>query len=109
MKISLKQIAAGILTVFALFGAVWGINEQYTPREVTEMMVADLQKNQMQIQRNIQVQNAQQWLFYWQMQVNQLTGLVAQYPYDQNKKNQLNEAKRQRDIWQREVNRLMQR
>ena len=95
--------------ILGLVLSVYGMTEYFTPRETTELLVADLQKNQLQIQRNIQVQNAQQWLFYWQMQVNQLTGISARFPYDQNKKNQLNEARRQRDKWQTEVNRLMQR
>lgn len=61
----------------------------------------------MQIQRNIQIQNAQQWLLFWQMQITELTRQCAARPWDEAKKQQLEEAKRQRNIWQQKANQLM--
>jgi hypothetical protein len=77
------------------------------PREVTEMLVAQVQQNQMQIQKNTQQANAQNWLLFWQMQVTQKTGECAANPGNQATRQQLNHAIKQRDIWQKEVNRLM--
>jgi len=102
-----KVIAGTILTVFALFGAVWGLNDQFTPREVHELWVADMQKQMIQIQKNNQVAAAQNQLWYWQAQVERLTGEVARAPSNQFKKNQLTEAKKQQTFWQREVHKLM--
>ena len=98
--------------IIVLFGAAWGayagLNTLYTPREVTEMMIAQVQQNQMTLNKQFQIQNAQQWYWYWQMQVELYTGLCAREPYNTNAKQQLNEAKRMRDTWQKKVNKLMQ-
>lgn len=101
------KIAGVVLTISALIGAVWAFDKRYTPREVVEMEIAQLQNNQMQIQKNIQIQNAQQWLWFWQMKVEEFTGLCSREPYNQDYKARLNEAKSKRDYWQNQVNRLM--
>ena len=105
---TIKQLSAILGLIGLVVGGSYALDKRYTPREVTKFHIADLQRNQMQIQRNIQIQSAQQWLFYWQTQVNRWTQQCIQYPYNESFKHQLNEAKRQRDIWQRETNRLMQ-
>ena len=107
MSISIKQLAAVLSLIGMIVGGVWAIDKRYTPREITDIHVADLQKNQMQIQQNIQVQTALNWLQYWQIQVSQLTGLCAVEPWNAQRKQQLLNAKRERDKWQNEVNRLM--
>jgi hypothetical protein len=96
-----------VLTISALLGAAWAFDKRYMPREVTEMLVAQVQQNQMQIQKNTQQANAQNWLLFWQMQVTQKTGECAANPGSQVLRQQLNHAIKQRDIWQKEVNRLM--
>lgn len=106
-KISIKQALTVIGCVLGLIAGVWAFDNKYTPREVTDMLVADLQRNQMMIQRNINIQNAQQWLWYWQQQVTNLTGACAQRPNDQRLRQQLDYAITQRNTWQNEVNRLM--
>ena len=108
MTISAKQILAAVFGLLTVVAAVYGMTEYFTPREVAELWIADLQQNQMQIQRNSQIQNAQNWLLFWQMRVSNLQAACSGRPFDENLKAQLAEAKRQRDIWQREVNRLMQ-
>jgi len=105
---TIKQIATVLTALFALLGAAWGLNKQFTPREVTEMMVADVQQNQMILNKTGQRQNALNWLSYWQIKVTRLTGECAVAPNNMFKKNELKEAIKQRDIWQIEVNRLMQ-
>jgi len=102
-----KIIAGTILTVFALFGAVWGLNDQFTPREVHELWVSDLQKQMIQIQRNNQLSAAQNQLYYWQRQVEALTDRCAKNPGDQYCRSQLTDARKQRDFWQREVHKLL--
>lgn len=101
------KAAAIVLTVSALLGAAWAFDKRYTPREITEMEIAQLQNNQMQIQRNIQIQNAQQWLWFWQMKVEEFTAICSRDPNNQNARIRLNEAKAKRDYWQGQVNRLM--
>jgi hypothetical protein len=108
MTISAKQILAAVVGLLTIVAAVYGMTEYFTPREVAELWIADLQQNQMQIQRNSQIQNAQNWLLFWQMRVSNLQAACHGRPFDENLKAQLAEAKRQRDIWQQEVNRLMQ-
>lgn len=102
-----KIIAGSILTVFTLFGAVWGLNEQFTPREIHELWVSDIQKQMIQIQKNSQVNAAQNQLLYWQRQVEALTNQSARDPSNQYTRGRLTEAKRQRDFWQREVHKLL--
>jgi hypothetical protein len=109
MENKFMKIGGVVLMIASLLGAAWAFDKKYMPREVAELLVADLQKNQMQIQQNIQVGQAQQWLFYWQMQVTQLTGACAAAPWDDAKKQQLIKATQERDKWQRQVNRLMQK
>lgn len=102
-----KTITGIVLTIAALLGAAWAFDKKYTPREVTEMLISQLQQNQMQIQKNIQVQNAQQWLWFWQMKVEEFTGLCNREPQNQDAKIRLSEAVSKRDYWQNQVNQLM--
>lgn len=103
----IKQVVSVILGILALLGAAWAIDERYAPREVTALWISDLQKQMIQIQRNNQLTAAQNQLYYWQRQVESLTDRCARAPADQYCRQNLNEAKRQRDFWQREVHKLM--
>jgi hypothetical protein len=103
----IKQISAVILGISGLLGAAWAIDDRYATREVTTLWISDLQKQMIQIQKTQQTSAAQQQLWYWQQQVEQLTGYCARNPGDQPARIRLNDAKRQRDYWQREVHKLM--
>jgi hypothetical protein len=107
MKISLKQILAVIAAMLGIVLSVYGMTEYFTPREVAELWISDLQKNQMQIQRQGQISNAQQWYYWYQAEVERLTGECARNPYDENKKLQLEQAKRRRDDAKMRWDRLM--
>ena len=96
-----------LTALFALLGAAWGLQEHFTPREVTELWISDLQKNQMQIQHNLQIQQAQQWFYWYQTEVERLTGECAREPYNQSKKAQLEQAKARRDDAKRKWDALM--
>lgn len=107
MKLTLKQILATIGALFAVVASVYGMTEYFTPREVTELWITDLQKNQIQIQRNIQIQNVQNWYYFYQAEVERLTGEVAREPYNRNKQEQLRQMKQRRDEAKRRWDRLM--
>jgi TolA-binding protein len=102
-----KQVSAVILGILMLLGAAWAIDERYATREVTELWLSDMQKQMIQIQKNQQVGAAQQQLWYWQQKVEELTGYCARNPTDQAARARLNDAKRQRDFWQRETHKLL--
>ena len=107
MNNKFKAFAGVVLTISALVGAAWAFDKKYTPREVMEMMVSDLQQNQMQSKKNIQVQNAQQWLWFWQMKVEEYTAICSREPSNQEARRKLMEARQKRDEWQGRVNNLM--
>lgn len=102
-----KQITGVILGVFALLGAAWGIDKRYATREVTELWLSDMQKQMIIIQKNQRTSAAQQQLWYWQQQVEQLTAHSARNPTDNYARGRLTDAKKQRDYWQREVHKLI--
>ncbi len=102
------KIAGVILTTSALIGAVWAFDKKYTPREVTEMMIAQVQQNQMTLNKQFQVQNAQQWYWYWQMQVELYISLCAREPRNTTYRDGLTRAKQNRDTWKSKVYELMQ-
>jgi hypothetical protein len=104
---TIKQIMTVLSLIGLIVGGVWAVDKRYTPREVTKMQIAQVQQNQLQIQRNSKIQNAQNWLLFWTMKVSALQQECNAQPNNPNKRIELNEAMRQRDIWQREVNRLM--
>jgi hypothetical protein len=116
--ISIKQTITAILGLLALLGAAWGIDERFMTREIHElksdelkteyrMMISDMQKQMIQIQRNNQLSSAQNQLWYWQSQVENLTGMSAKNPWDANVKEKLIYAKGKRDYWQDKVNELI--
>ena len=102
-----KQVSAVILGVSALLGVAWGTDDRYATREVAELWISDLQKQMIQIQKTQQTSAAQQQLWYWQQKVEELTAVSARNPGDQPARLDLNNAKNQRDYWQREVHKLM--
>jgi hypothetical protein len=104
MNISFKSIIAAIAAVFMIAAAVWGTTEYFTPREITKMLIADLQKNQIQIQKQLQFTNRQQrlqdaknWYDWYQSEVNRLTRECAYDPNNQNKRLQLEQYKQLRN------------
>jgi hypothetical protein len=105
---NIKQLILILSLIGTIVGAAWALDKRYMPREVTEIMIAGVQKNQLQIQKNSKIQNAQNWLLFWTMRVNSLQQECIQNPNSGRKKVELDEAIRQRNIWQNEVNRLMQ-
>ena len=107
MKITVKQILATIGALLAVVVSVYGMTEYFTPREVAELWVADLQKNQIQIQRNFQIQQAQNWFYFYQAEVERLTGECARAPYDRNRQAQLQQMKARRDEAKRRWDALM--
>jgi hypothetical protein len=107
MKISITKILAVIGAMFGIVLSVYGMTEYFTPREVTELWISDLQKNQMQIQRNIQISNAQQWYYFYQIEVERLTGECAREPWNASKKAQLDQTKAHRDDAKRKWDALM--
>ena len=102
------KIGGIVLMVASLLGAAYAFDKRYMPREVTDMRIADVQKNQMLLNKTGQRQNALNWLLFWQIKVARLTGECAAMPSDTFRKNELKEAIKIRDNWQSEVNRLMQ-
>ena len=115
----IKTVAWGLGAIASLFAAAYAFDARYMPREVTEVkietlksdtekLIADIQTNQLLIQKNARIQNAQQWLWYWQQQVQHLERVCGSQPNNQNARYQLQHAKAQRDRWHQEVNRLMQ-
>jgi hypothetical protein len=102
-----KQITGVILGVFALLGAAWGIDKRYATREVTELWLADMQKQMIIIQKNQRTGAAQQQLWYWQQKVEEKTRTYARNTADRQAQQDLTDAKKQRDYWQREVHKLM--
>ena len=104
---SIKQLVVILSLIGAIVGAAWALDARYTPREVTNLLIADLQHNQLLIQNNTKIQNAQNWLMFWTMKVNTLEQECQAQPSNPTKQIELNNAKRQRDRWQNEVNRLM--
>lgn len=103
----IKQVVTVIGGILALLGGAWAIDERYATREVTTLWISDLQKQMIQIQKTQQTSAAQQQLWYWQQQVEQLTAESARDPNNTHKSGQLTDAKNQRDYWQREVHKLM--
>jgi len=101
------KIGGVVLMIASLLGAAYAFDKRYMPREVTEMMVAGIQSNQMILNKTGQQQNALNWLQFWQIKVTRVTGECASDPNNRYKQSELNEAIKQRDIWQKEVNRLM--
>jgi len=109
-----------LTAVLVLFGLAWGINDRFTPREIHElkaeelkteykMLISGMQQQMIQIQRNNQLSAAQNQLWYWQSQVENLTGISARNPWDNNTKARLSYAKKKRDYWQDKVNSLINR
>jgi hypothetical protein len=107
MKITIKQILAVIGAMFGIVLSVYGMTEYFTPREVTELWIADLQKNQLMIQRQGQVSNAQQWYYFYQAMVERLTGECARNPQNGSLAAQLRQAKVRRDDAKRRWDELM--
>jgi hypothetical protein len=107
MKINLKQIGAGIAMVLGLVAAVWGINDQYTPREITEMHIAGLQQGQQRLNLQYQQNDALNWYRYYQYEVERLTRECSRYPNNQSCIQHLNEMKRMRDEAKRRLDALM--
>ena len=116
--INLKQIAAVVLGLLALLTAAWGVDSRFITREIHElksealkteykMLISDIQKQMIQIQRNNALSAAQNQLWYWQSQVENLTGVSARSPYDKMARQRLTYAKGKRDYWQRKVNDLI--
>ena len=107
MKISMTKILTIIGAVLGIVLSGYGMTEYFTPREVTELWISDLQKNQMQIQRQGQISDAQQWYYWYQAEVERLTGECAREPYNENKRLQLQQVKRMRDEARRRWDNLM--
>lgn len=118
MNNSLKQTVSVLTGVLVLFGLAWGINDRFTPREIHElkaeelkteykMMISDMQKQMIQIQRNNQLSAAQNQLWYWQSQVENLTRTSAQNPQNRDIRGRLDYAVNKRDYWQNKVNNLI--
>ena len=117
-NLNIKQILSGLTAVLILFGLAWGINDRFTPREIHELkaeelqteyktMISGMQQQMIQIQKNNQLSAAQNQLWYWQSQVENLTGVYARNPNDRMTRERLTYARGKRDYWQRLVNTLM--
>jgi hypothetical protein len=92
--VGVKQIAAGVLVVASLFGAVWGLDKQFVPREVHELDMAAMSEQIIQMQKNTAIQRAEDEVFYWQRKEVELVRDCAAEPWNLEKKNELNEVKR---------------
>ena len=112
--IGTKQILSAVLILFALVGGVWGMTEYFTPREVTEFMIADVQQNQIQIQKQLQttdkqqsIQNAKNWYDWYQSEVTRLIGECIRQPNDAVLRSQLEQMTRLRNDAKARWDRLM--
>jgi hypothetical protein len=105
---SIKKYVAIIGAVLSVSAGVYGMNEYFTPRETTELFVADLQKGQQLLNKQYQVNDALHWYQYFQLEVERLSVECAKDPNNQNRKAHLNYIKKQRDAAKKRLDKLMQ-
>ncbi len=93
MKQIIKYTATGICTVFALVAGLWAFDNHYTPRAVTENMIAGVQQNQLQIQKNNEMARLNQWIMFLNIQIDRMTEECARNPHDAGKAAELHRLK----------------
>lgn len=103
---SWKTITGGVLTLFALLGAAWGLNKQFVPRETYDLQLVGLNKQLLQMQKN---NERMFWVLErkrWQDKIEQLQYECGRDAGNQRLKELLDEAIRRRDEAEREIQRL---
>ena len=99
-----------IVTISMILGlavAAFGVTKIFVLKPVYDIQIAGLSNQMLQMQRNNQIQNAQQWYWFWQMKVTEYTAANVRQPRSQVIKSQLDHAIQERNKWQAEVNKLM--
>lgn len=104
---TIKKIIAALLTLFGLIGGALAVNEYFTPRELTEYYIADLQQSQMQIQRNNEIARINQYLLFLNVQIDRLSAECISDPHDARKAGELMRLRNERDNAQRELRELL--
>ena len=96
--------------IIALFGSAWGayagLNHLFVPREVHNIQLAGFSEQMIQMQKNSQISYWLNRRFYWQQRVEQLQYECGLEPWNNDKKQSLQEAKGKRDNADRQIREL---
>lgn len=91
-----KKIIYGVLGFLALVGSAWGVTEIFVLKPVYEIELAGVSSQILQMQRNNQIQWAQQQVFYWDWQEKQKMSECTRRADKQQCQYELNAIRRER-------------